>query len=36
MTIPQEKYVKIGSVNTRYRADGTGSPVILGNWFRCG
>jgi 4,5:9,10-diseco-3-hydroxy-5,9,17-trioxoandrosta-1(10),2-diene-4-oate hydrolase len=29
MVIPQERYIKIGSINTRFLAEGEGSPVIL-------
>jgi pimeloyl-ACP methyl ester carboxylesterase len=29
MFIPQERYIKIGSINTRYMAEGEGSPVVL-------
>jgi pimeloyl-ACP methyl ester carboxylesterase len=29
MFIPQERYIKIGSINTRYLAEGEGSPVVL-------
>lgn len=29
MFIPKERYVKIGSVNTRYLAEGEGYPVVL-------
>jgi pimeloyl-ACP methyl ester carboxylesterase len=27
--IPQERYIKIGLINTRYMAEGEGSPVVL-------
>jgi len=29
MLVPTEHYIKIGSINTRYWADGEGSPVVL-------
>lgn len=29
MYIPQERFIKIGKINTRYMAEGEGSPVVL-------